>query len=523
MNHYPYALLSVALMAWWSDAEAARPHSAATAITEAAQADASYAYSQKMVAERPELGVILQHFGYRSLSELDSRFVYSYNIDTGKVSVRPIPKSSAATHEASPQAFLGIANNTGGITDNGTDIVGYARTSVYCILGGAATNVGGYMANSHSRDPSNPSVLKWGAQDAGGSTTVNFAVLMAAGGAKNLSNRTVMETTHIAECGGEVQTVNKFRNWPPIRYSMVIDDTGSMEAQLAGVKGGLQSFIATHEQQGDEGRAKAYQLITFKDDFQQVLPPTSDAAQALAAVQALTPIGGGACPENSIGAVNLALDGIESDESSMRTIILATDASPHDGSDINGVIARATQNGVRVNVMLSGDCATTAGAAASSNSGAGATPSQISSRVELKRLAEETGGIYFYSPNATAQEYAEQFEKILVESENPVDELKPGEPVSGLSGDAGSKKTFRIEVPAGTPLLRVIAYGGTGNLSLYLRKGAVATESLHDAFSTRPGNSEAVQIPAPPADTYYVTVVGTGAFANATISLHLGQ
>ncbi|HIE4562479.1 TPA: hypothetical protein ACXNIY_000527 [Stenotrophomonas maltophilia] len=78
-----------------------------------------------MVAERPELGVILQHFGYRSLSELDSRFVYSYNIDTGKVSVRPIPKSSAANHEASPQAFLGIPNNTGGITDNGTDIVGY--------------------------------------------------------------------------------------------------------------------------------------------------------------------------------------------------------------------------------------------------------------------------------------------------------------------------------------------------------------------------------------------------------------
>jgi len=60
MKHYPYALLSVALMAWWSDAEAARPHRAATVITEAAQADASYAYSQTMVAERPELGVVLQ-------------------------------------------------------------------------------------------------------------------------------------------------------------------------------------------------------------------------------------------------------------------------------------------------------------------------------------------------------------------------------------------------------------------------------------------------------------------------------
>ncbi|MGR4897368.1 PPC domain-containing protein [Stenotrophomonas sp. LARHCG68] len=66
-------------------------------------------------------------------------------------------------------------------------------------------------------------------------------------------------------------------------------------------------------------------------------------------------------------------------------------------------------------------------------------------------------------------------------------------------------------------------YGGTGNLSLYLRKGAVATESRHGAFSTRPGNSETVQIPAPPADTYYVTVVGAAAFANASISLHLGQ
>ena len=55
-----------------------------------------------------------------------------------------------------------------------------------------------------------------------------------------------METTHHGICGDDVELQNIVSTWPPFRTGLVIDDTGSMSNELAGVKSALTNFIATH-------------------------------------------------------------------------------------------------------------------------------------------------------------------------------------------------------------------------------------------------------------------------------------
>ena len=59
--------------------------------------------------------------------------------------------------------------------------------------------------------------------------------------------------------------------------------------------------------------------------------------------------------------------------------------------------------------------------------------------------------------------------------------------------------------------------GGTGNVSLYVSFDEEPTTTVSDFKSTRPGNSETVRITAPQAGTYYVKVVGAGAYSGVTL------
>lgn len=86
-----------------------------------------------------------------------------------------------------------------------------------------------------------------------------------------------------------------------------------------------------------------------------------------------------------------------------------------------------------------------------------------------------------------------------------------------ISGTAGSETLYSFEAAAGKTL-SFITLGGTGNLSLYASFGEAPTSSDFDAKSTRAGNNETVRFTAPKAGTYYLKVVGTGAYAGATLS-----
>ncbi|MDP2362231.1 MAG: vWA domain-containing protein, partial [Ignavibacteria bacterium] len=237
-------------------------------------------------------------------------------------------------------------------------------------------------------------------------TYLDFSFTKASGGSKN--NVTVMQTVHTAYCDGETDVISHTHHYPDLRLSLVIDDTGSMGSELTGVKYALTDFINTHNSEPENvTRGVSYDLVSFKDSPTLRLANTEDANAAISAVNTLSASGGGDCPEDSLGALNLALNNLTGDENSEGEIVLVTDASPR-GGDVDGLISQAQGLGVKVNVMLSGDCV--ASSAASLSTAALAFPI-LSARDVFQRIANETGGLYFYKPNGTVNDY----KKILAE------------------------------------------------------------------------------------------------------------
>ena len=88
--------------------------------------------------------------------------------------------------------------------------------------------------------------------------------------------------------------------------------------------------------------------------------------------------------------------------------------------------------------------------------------------------------------------------------------------MTGQSGTAGSEKLYSFEAQAGA-VLSIMAYGGSGDVSLYVGVGSEPTTTEYDAKSTRPGNSETVRFTAPQAGTYFIKLVGTGAYSGVSL------
>jgi uncharacterized protein len=95
-----------------------------------------------------------------------------------------------------------------------------------------------------------------------------------------------------------------------------------------------------------------------------------------------------------------------------------------------------------------------------------------------------------------------------------IPELFDGVPVAGLSGAQGDAVVYRIEVPDGARVLRLMSLGGSGDVTLYAGIGRVPTPAAYDLRSQRPGNNETITVPRPQAGTWYVVLVGERAFGN---------
>lgn len=379
-------------------------------------------YSEKMVSDRPELGVLLRKLNLQYLHELDPGKVYNLNLDSGAVTVVD-GSDGQVTAAAVPGFSFGTPKVVIGTT--ASDIVGEASTTVTCLFGGQLAEVFGFMASTVSRDPLGSGVRQ-------GTLVVdnflstkalaNFSIIKVSGGARNPMNRTVLESTHTGSCGSDLRVANLVSTWPPLRIEMAVDDTGSMGTELAGAKAGLTAFINQQQEPSEFQREVFYEVISFKDAPTLRLASTTDGSAAVGAVQSLFPSGGGDCPEDSMGAMSLALSRL--DEDAEGTIVLVTDASPHSG-DVSNFISTAQAAGVRVHVLLSGDCVTSAAdarvAAASDNGDAHASAALTgipSARVVFERIARETGGTFVYLPGGTAQQYADILEGIFANAFN---------------------------------------------------------------------------------------------------------
>ena len=98
-----------------------------------------------------------------------------------------------------------------------------------------------------------------------------------------------------------------------------------------------------------------------------------------------------------------------------------------------------------------------------------------------------------------------------------IPQLVNGVPVGGLGGAANGETVYRIEVPAGAASLRVLSYGGSGDVTLYVARERIPTAADFDGRSQRPGNNETVAIARPAAGTWFVKLVGVRAFANVSL------
>lgn len=222
----------------------------------------------------------------------------------------------------------------------------------------------------------------------------------------------------------------KYLDCKRTHVSMVIDDTGSMGNIIGSVSASLGSLIQSQPEDEDS----RWSLTTFKDN-PTFVGTTDDRGQALNWVNALTASGGGDCPEDALGGISNGLNALGTDPDTDKQMVVATDASAH-GGDVDGIIAAAQAAGVHVNVLLAGDCdfaaAATAAPAASAASSPASYPYEVSSQVVLKRIAEETGGKYFFIPGGSTEDYTAALDAIFAGITHPGEDTTP--PTVKLSG-----------------------------------------------------------------------------------------
>jgi hypothetical protein len=90
-------------------------------------------------------------------------------------------------------------------------------------------------------------------------------------------------------------------------------------------------------------------------------------------------------------------------------------------------------------------------------------------------------------------------------------------PVTGISGALNSEKHFKIEVPTGQSTLVIQTSGGTGNVDVYIKRGAKASTVSWDYRLNQPGNTESVTINSPAGGTWYVMLRATQAYSGVTL------
>ncbi len=194
--------------------------------------------------------------------------------------------------------------------------------------------------------------------------------------------------------------------------SMVIDDTGSMGEEI----GSIVSALTEHINSQPEDEYTKWNLTTFKDGPSNV-GTTEDRSQILSLVRSLTASGGGDCPEDVLGGISTGLNAHGNDSSTNKQMLVATDAAAKVG-DVDGIIANAQASGVRVNVLLTGDCATSSVATQPIPRGF-VSSNFVSSQVVLKRIADETGGKYFFIEGGTAEDFKAPLNEIFATIANP--------------------------------------------------------------------------------------------------------
>jgi len=135
----------------------------------------------------------------------------------------------------------------------------------------------------------------------------------------------------------------------------IVDDTGSMGTDIAGVKTFIRLIVNTIELLPEAARkflVSSFLLTRFGDPDVGPTLVTEDSAVLLSAVNSLTPSGGGDCPELSQTALLQAIDNSRFDSK----LTLFTDASAKDSGIRNTVFQRAQEKKITLKYIITGSC-----------------------------------------------------------------------------------------------------------------------------------------------------------------------
>jgi large repetitive protein len=99
----------------------------------------------------------------------------------------------------------------------------------------------------------------------------------------------------------------------------------------------------------------------------------------------------------------------------------------------------------------------------------------------------------------------------------PIEDMSNGVAVTGIGGDAGSTRYYAVEVPTGATQLTIATSGGTGDVDLYIRRGALPQEYVYDCRPFRPGNEEICTVASPAAGSWYIMLRGYAAYAGVRL------
>lgn len=122
-----------------------------------------------------------------------------------------------------------------------------------------------------------------------------------------------------------------------------------------------------------------------------------------------------------------------------------------------------------------------------------------------------------------ADEAAETHTRELTIVVAEIQMLVSGVPVSDLADDAEGVRYYAVEVPAGASQLSVVVSGGTGDVDLYLRRGALPEMFAYDCRPLRDGNEETCTVPSPTAGSWYVMLRGHEAYTGVTLEAILDE
>lgn len=95
--------------------------------------------------------------------------------------------------------------------------------------------------------------------------------------------------------------------------------------------------------------------------------------------------------------------------------------------------------------------------------------------------------------------------------------LTNGQAVSNLSGATGAWAYYKLVVPAGQTTLTIATSGGTGDVDLYVKRGATPTSSVYDYRPYQSGNAETVTVSSPTAGDWYIGLNAYSAYSGVTL------